>query len=399
MAQFVPPKSPYILERYPNPAVNQTLMNRISIVLACIGLFVAGVLSMSHLTGRPVPCGMSAGCDIVQAHPTSKWGNIPVAYFGMAAYVLLLGLGILRSFAAGKQYGAMVKTGFWFSIIGAAISMVLQVISFTFIQATCYWCLGSALVMIALALNHAFMVQNLPSEVEVRDAPEALLPKKLDIGLIAIVVLATLGGLGFQYANFGNTTAIQVKGDDQFVARIRDGRNAVGPLDAKLTIVEFADMYCPSCRLSFAKMEKLMKEHDGKVRWVYRHFPLYMKEDHKMALPAAILSEVASDSGKFWDFTRAVFTAGEKQFQTEKELLDLAESLGVDRKVAETALASESSPQFNQVYSDIQMVDRLGLEMTPSFIVYLEGEKPVTVTAAGLDQLLSGGKYKAALEN
>src|SRR5262249_30517484 len=49
---------------------------------------------------------------------------------------------------------------------------------------------------------------------------------------------------------------------------------ARGPSGAPVTIVEFSDFQCPFCGREYPVIEKLMKEYDGKVRLVFRHYPL-----------------------------------------------------------------------------------------------------------------------------
>ena len=49
---------------------------------------------------------------------------------------------------------------------------------------------------------------------------------------------------------------------------IRGGRNA------EVSVVEYSDLECPFCKRHDATMKQLISEYDGKVNWVYRHFPL-----------------------------------------------------------------------------------------------------------------------------
>lgn len=73
-----------------------------------------------------------------------------------------------------------------------------------------------------------------------------------------------------------------------------------GPADAKVTIVEFSDFECPACRVAEAPMRAILKLYEGKVRLVFKHFPLEGR--HRFARPAAIASECAGKQGKFWEF-------------------------------------------------------------------------------------------------
>lgn len=74
----------------------------------------------------------------------------------------------------------------------------------------------------------------------------------------------------------------------------------LGPAGAKVTVVEFSDFECPACRVAEPPMRALLKLYDGKVRLVFKHFPL--ERMHRFARAGAIASECAGRQGKFWEF-------------------------------------------------------------------------------------------------
>src|SRR5436190_65734 len=47
-----------------------------------------------------------------------------------------------------------------------------------------------------------------------------------------------------------------------------------GPSSAPVTIVEWADFECPHCRHAAPLFEKVVEAHPGKVRLVYKFYPL-----------------------------------------------------------------------------------------------------------------------------
>lgn len=79
----------------------------------------------------------------------------------------------------------------------------------------------------------------------------------------------------------------------------------LGPADAKVTIVEFSDFECPACRVAEAPMRALLKLYDGKVRLVFKHFPL--ERMHQWARRGAIAAECAGRQGKFWEFHHELY--------------------------------------------------------------------------------------------
>ncbi len=79
----------------------------------------------------------------------------------------------------------------------------------------------------------------------------------------------------------------------------------LGPADAKVTIVEFSDFECPACRIAEPPMRALLKLYDGKVRLVFKHFPL--ERMHRWARSGAIAAECAGRQGKFWEYHHELY--------------------------------------------------------------------------------------------
>lgn len=77
-----------------------------------------------------------------------------------------------------------------------------------------------------------------------------------------------------------------------------------GDKNAEVTLFEWSDFECPFCSRFHPSMVQLMTEYKGKVKWVYRHFPLSF---HPQATPAANASECAAEQGKFWEYADELF--------------------------------------------------------------------------------------------
>lgn len=73
---------------------------------------------------------------------------------------------------------------------------------------------------------------------------------------------------------------------------------------AAITIVEFSDFQCPSCKVAGPIVENVLAKHP-EVNFVYRHFPL--DSIHPLARLAAQASEVAAEKGKFWEYHDILF--------------------------------------------------------------------------------------------
>ena len=77
------------------------------------------------------------------------------------------------------------------------------------------------------------------------------------------------------------------------------GRDHVlGPADAPVTLVEYGDYQCPYCAEARPILEELVERSDGKVRLVFRHYPL--DSVHPLARRMAEAAEAAGAQGGFW---------------------------------------------------------------------------------------------------
>jgi len=92
-----------------------------------------------------------------------------------------------------------------------------------------------------------------------------------------------------------------------------DDDPVLGNANAKVTIIEFGDYQCPSCRLFWREIEpRLKKEYvdTGKVKLVFRDFPI--KEIHPDATAAAMAAQCDADQGKYWEYHDRIFREQDK---------------------------------------------------------------------------------------
>jgi len=73
---------------------------------------------------------------------------------------------------------------------------------------------------------------------------------------------------------------------------------AIGPEDAIVTLVEYADFQCPYCAPAGLAALEFQAAHPDEVRYVYRHFPLSF---HEKAPMSAYAADAAGKQGKFFE--------------------------------------------------------------------------------------------------
>ncbi len=143
-----------------------------------------------------------------------------------------------------------------------------------------------------------------------------------------------------------------------------------GAKNAEVTIVEYSDIECPFCSRFHETMTQVMKEYDGKVRWVYRHFPLSF---HQNAKPAALASECAADQGKFWEFVDIAFTRQDTGIDAVG-LRKIAGEVGLNLGKFDTCIQEQTFAAA--ISADTASGTKAGANGTPySVIVGKDGEK------------------------
>jgi len=148
---------------------------------------------------------------------------------------------------------------------------------------------------------------------------------------------------------------------------------ARGPGNAKVTIVEFSDFQCPYCGAAYTTVEQLMQQYAGKVKLVFRQFPLPI---HPQAEKAAEASLCAADQGKFWEFYDLLFK-NQKKLDVS-DLKAYAGSAGLDATKFATCL--DSGEKKKQVDSDVEAGQAAGVNGTPAFFingVFINGAMPI----------------------
>ena len=164
-----------------------------------------------------------------------------------------------------------------------------------------------------------------------------------------------------------------------------------GPEDAPVTIVNFSDFQCPFSKRSVDFMETLLKRYNGKVRYVFKHFPLSF---HKMAKPASHAAVAAENQGKFWEYYAKLYS--DVKNVTEENLVAYAKELKLDMdKFNKDRTSAETAAK---VQADITQGTLFGVRGTPTFFVngvMVVGSKNSKMEQVVLKQISVGEQLKA----
>jgi len=158
-----------------------------------------------------------------------------------------------------------------------------------------------------------------------------------------------------------------------------------GDFNAPITLVEFSDFECPFCERHYPTLNKILENYKGKVRLVYKHFPLGF---HPNAQKAAEASECADEQGKFWEYHDKLFDNQPTGYSLEK-FKQWAKDLGLNSKKFNDCL--DSAKFAEKVQADYQEGTEKGVNGTPANFVngeLISGAQPYELFKQTIDQLL-----------
>lgn len=362
--------------------------NRIVFVLVCVGAFVALVTGIGHAAQVELPCGPVKGCNIIGLPENSHWFNIPIAFYGLGLYLFIALCAMARA-VLGPINTPRLGSAMWAMLgVGTVVSISLIAYAFNVLHASCLWCLVSAAAMTLAFFVHTYGIVGEAAE-RTSNWPFIVYPALL------VGALGAGGAYGAMLAQGPKlVTQIEQPADAQYFL---PESHVFGDPNAPITIVEFADLYCPSCRSQHQWLEPLLNgPYKGKVKLVLRHWPVY--QQHKHAVAAAMLSEWAAEQGKFEEFVHAVHTIEDND--SLPALLGAVEAAGLDKDAAAALMGNDQAQTkyLERVQKDIADGNKLGVESTPTwFVLYPNKEGATKAVADGIRQVLMSSEFEQQL--
>lgn len=329
-------------------------------ILPCLGLFVAGTLSLGRWLAIPTPCGVSDGCAKVAQSTFSHLFGIPVSFIGAAYYLFAAAFGYL--ILVRPQSRSYLKMGYGISGAAALISVGLIFVSISQIGALCTWCLGSAFSATLSFLAYGALIDR---------------PTQPIRGTLPLLLAAAVGVMG-GWAVLGDQmrkSVPPVKYSASAVAAahlsalVPEDVATAGPADSRRTVVVFSSFSCGGCADAVPKLYKLAQE--GRVRLVYRTLPI-----GKHSVAPEIASVLARDKGQFWKYQELAFASS----LTDDDLLRILRECGVAESEARRRLPDESDRCWKNMQRDARLAKELGISSTPTAIL-IEGDSRKVMVA------------------
>lgn len=146
-----------------------------------------------------------------------------------------------------------------------------------------------------------------------------------------------------------------------------DGSPMTGPQDAPITIVEFSDFQCPFCARTVGMIHEVTEKYKGKIKMVYKFFPLAMHDRAKIAGKAAL---AAGEQGKFWEY-HDVLLGKQQEWgaapEPNKVFIQIAKDMGLDTAKFEKDMGK---PEYDKrITDDMALGHKIEVSATPTFVI------------------------------
>jgi cyclophilin family peptidyl-prolyl cis-trans isomerase/protein-disulfide isomerase len=154
------------------------------------------------------------------------------------------------------------------------------------------------------------------------------------------------------------------------IPSITENDHVVGPEDAKITFIEYADFQCPACSGMSGLREYLTSKYGDQLRFAYRHLPLIAI--HDKAVVTAEATEAAAAQGKFWEMHDLLYEkqqewSGLSEEDLLERLVEYAGELGLDTEQFEEGLSNHIYRE--QIMADYEAYQEYGQMATPTYVV------------------------------
>lgn len=206
--------------------------------------------------------------------------------------------------------------------------------------------------------------------------------QKTIFAVVAAILLLAFFMATMIYRNHQATVQDGASNQNQAIAE-RQGAATKGPADARVTIVEFLDPACETCRDFLPYVTNLVNLYPGKVRVMVRYAPLHPGSDQVVKM-----LEAAHQQGKFWPALEILFSSQNRwtvnHTSQPMRALNILNSLDIDQDRLATDMNSPGVARI--VQKDIQDGRALNVRATPEFFV--NGRPLPSFGIAQLNQLV-----------
>ncbi|QDP39358.1 DsbA family protein [Radiobacillus deserti] len=152
-----------------------------------------------------------------------------------------------------------------------------------------------------------------------------------------------------------------------------EGQPTLGDSDAPVTVVEFGDFKCPSCKAwGESVYPQLVKDYvdTGKVKFSFINVLFHGEESERASLAAEAVYQQSPED--YWTFHKALFSEQPEDHSAEwvtiDKMLEVAETIPtIDGNQLESSMQSEEIAE--KVQRDAALVEEFNVELTPTIMI------------------------------
>ena len=366
-------------------------------ILALIGLVLAIKLACIYYSANYDMYALSSFCSInefidcdgVAKSTTAQFWGIPLAYWGIFFYLIILFLtvvdklkrikflGFLEVFKNPLAYMTTLGT------IAFVCSMILAGISLFQIHKLCILCFITYFIDLIIALTASackpktFFVSFKDTIIDFIDGAKKY-TKTFIVLLILAVSFLTYSAVTDNFVPHVKRHKSIMKYREMTYNPYRVKGNLLGAEKADVVIELYSDFVCPLCYIQNIMLHQAVKEFSN-VKVVHHNFP-FDKECNpyitvNMHPNACFMSRgaiAARNQGNYWEMSSLLY---EKQPQKMDDLLKLAEELNLNKDQFIKDCNSQATER--EIESELKQANDLGLDATPT--MFVNGDKIVGV--------------------
>lgn len=151
-----------------------------------------------------------------------------------------------------------------------------------------------------------------------------------------------------------------------------DDDPSIGPMDAKVHILEFSDFQCSACATVHPVMKQILDYYGDEIRFIFRDYPLSYHQNAQLAAEAA---GCADEQGKYWEYHDTLFSKRMEWVNVTDAndvFVGYATDLGLDGDRFDQCL--KSGTYATEVSKDYEDGTNYGVPGTPTFFILQTSE-------------------------
>ena len=341
---------------------------------------LSGFKSFCNISEK-VNCDKIATSSFAQILP-----GIPLSSLAAAGFLFILILSFLMAVPERRRLAS--KTAFLFASIYLITSLSYLYVMLVILGTFCLLCLVTDALVFLLFFSSLLLRNATQNPIETsNEISEKATIQQITIVFVLSLLIVPLLLKSLDHGRSINENEVQEYVDNFFkspvVAVGSDSRfPSMGESTAPLTVVEFSDFQCPYCRMGASTLHLLQQKFPGKIRVVFRAFPLdpscnrsVQHSMHPVACEAARLALCAIKQGKFENIYETFFenqdSYKEGSTAASEKLRSLAQGAGINVVELENCMKDPSSQ--DAVTKDVEEGIALNIESTPT--IYVNGRK------------------------